>query len=243
MSSPFNNAATDGTDVGVDYATLLAGIADLPDPAPAPPPITGGTTGSFVEGTLDWAPTMPDRALRLAPRRGSSVHVLSPVPIPNVAPPTELTWQGFYPNSVTRPRVYLRQRFRAEPIRDYPHFIGPPFADPRWLAVYPNTLPRPRALAPRLGSFVAPNVAIIRTPVTGHWRPFYPDRLVQPRRFRPENPPWLLTDHTAVLNDVSCIEWTTETTTRPSLVEDSVVHPTAPDEILVRSTLSEEDLC
>lgn len=241
MSSPFNNAATDGTDVGVNFGALA--IPDYPTPEEAgPPPLPPGD-GGFVAGTLDWLPTMPDRTRSLAPRHGASTFVTNVVPIPTPLPPTVLTWQGFYPNQVVRPRVYLRQRFRAEPIRDYPRLVTP-IVDLGWLPVYPDQLPRrPRLRGTSVATPPSANEALPTVIGVNAWQPTYPDQLPRPLRRHIDTGMLYRIDAATIPVDVTCVEWTTETLTRSILDEETLGRSTLTAEAVSRAVLDEETVC
>ena len=165
---------------------------------------------------LDWLPTYPTPTHR--PRaHGLSVSVQNVSPIPNAAPPTELTWLPHYPDALRRPRRVLAPPFQ---------FRWPmvPVSDLRWAPSYPSQLHRPSLGAARMPS-VFTVLGVQQAIASGmRWTPTYPDRM-RPLVRVPASQRVYPIQGTTILTAVPCIEWNDETATRPELTPEVFTRP------------------
>lgn len=185
---------------------------------------------------LEWQPRYPDLLLRRArrlpeaytPRGGTS-----PIPIPS--PPTELTWQSWYPAQAWG--RHLPTAVLAGGVFPLSSVLVPFL----WWPTAPDRLPHPRpAVFPATAPFQLG--AILDLPLTGGWRPRFPDRLRRLAALPASGAVWIVSPD-VLLGAVLCIELTDETVVSPQLTAEAVVSPSLTDETFTSPTLAEEDLC
>lgn len=185
-----------------------------------------------------FTPSYPTWLPRLRPRHLFPWNGVTPtLPIPNPAPPAQLSWQGWQPAQHPPRIVVPRLGAIAAPISTLPVLV-PTLGR----AIYPSQFwPTRRPLvpfvvAPVSSSAIAGNVNI------GSWRPRYPDQL-WPRPAVRLGQTVLVTVPTTTVISAICVEITDEDLTGPDLTGEAVADPTLTGETLTSPTLTGEDLC
>lgn len=195
---------------------------------------------------LDWLPTYPER-FRTTLRQGVVASVQNIVPIPNLPPPTELTWHPLYPDWLA-PKKGLRPHLH----QPYVRWEGPPVADLRWLGLYPAWIARRTFLTALQRFYQAPSPEILRIPITGQWRPIFPVYIWRKPPLNGGLTVWRV-DPTIIIASATCIEWDEGDLGRSLLDDEGVGRSTMTcdlqpqvgcvQEDLGRSIMDEEAIC
>lgn len=191
----------------------------------------------LIDATLAWLPTLPAhparrRELSRPSARPSYVSTISP--IPNPAPPVDLTWQPQFPV-----RAQSRRAQRLAPIAWVP---VPPifFIGMSWLPVL-RTLPirrRPQRPAPVIMGDVGATLAIAKM---ASWLPTLRGPIRRPAQRHFESG-WQIAP-AILLNAAACVEWMDETSTSPDETDESVHGPGSTDETQISSGFDDERIC